>query len=175
MQAATDSSLVRQGLALSAPVALKHLLPVQKAERVRADLASEHARDSQFVDMLRGFRETGGLARGDEVADKLHRVAGHDVAVLARWIVTKQVLAFDWQGERWLPLFQFDAATMERKADVRRVIAELAPAFDAWNLSVWFAQANSWLNGRSPVETLAAADLPSVLKAAQADRFVALG
>jgi hypothetical protein len=176
MQPSIDASVMRQGMPLSAaPVALKQLLPqASTAEAAWTDFISENARDRQFIEMLRGFRETGGLARGDEVADMLLRATGHDVSLLARWIVTKQVLSFDWHGELWLPLFQFELATMERRENVRRVIAELSPAFDAWHLSCWFATPNSWLSGRAPVESLAI-DLPAVLQAARADRFVAMG
>jgi len=174
MQPAVDASVTRPGIPLAVPVSLKQLLPLQPANGEWKDFITEKARDRQFIEMLRGFRETGGLARGDEVAEMLHRATGHDVSLLARWIVTKEVLSFDWQGELWLPLFQFDLATMERRENVRRVIAELSPAFDAWHLSGWFAQPNSWLSGRAPVEALAH-DLPAVLQAARADRFVAMG
>src|SRR6218665_3311081 len=40
--------------------------------------------DQAFVTMLRSFRETGGLARGDEVAEMLVQRGSGDVSKLAR-------------------------------------------------------------------------------------------
>ena len=131
-------------------------------------------RDRQFVHMLRGYRETGGLARGDEVVERLAQCNTGGVPTLARQIVERTVLSFEWRGELWLPMFQFDRANMTPKASAQQVAAELSTAFDAWNTACWFVQPNTWLQGRTPVEALES-DLGEVLQAARADRFVAAG
>ncbi len=160
--------------AARAPAGLKNFLPPKTTERLWGDLITESTRDRQFVAMLRGFRESGGLLRGDEVAVQMQRTSGYDVSLLARWIVTSQVLSFEWRSELWLPMFQFEPKDMSRREAARRVMAELQPAFDAWNLSSWFSQPNSWLNDRAPADLLST-ELPAVLQAARADRFVAMG
>jgi hypothetical protein len=131
-------------------------------------------RDRRFVDMLAAYRQTGGLARGDEVVEMLQYAGSFDVSRLARAIVTREVLSFDWRGELWVPLFQFDLKAMSLREAPQRVAAELAGAFDGWTLAVWFATPNSWLAGRMPVEVIG--DYPGdVFQAARADRFVAMG
>ena len=57
---------------------------------------------------------------------------------------------------------------------IQRVIAELKGVYDDLELAIWFAQPNSWLAGASPVQVLGN-DVPAVLGAARADRFVATG
>lgn len=148
---------------------LRGLLPPD----VRGSLAPTHAddaeRDRQFVSMLRAFRETGGLARGDEVADLLtHRGAG-DVSRLARWIVTRQVISFDWRGELWVPLFQFELGPMALRNETRHLSAELAPALDGWGVALWFSEPHEDLDGCAPADVVAGA-FDEVLSAARATR-----
>ncbi|MBK7615415.1 MAG: hypothetical protein IPJ08_13330 [Burkholderiales bacterium] len=49
---------------------------------------------------------------------------------------------------------------------------ELPAELDAWQVAAWFARPNGWLNDARPVDQLAR-NLPAVLNAARADRFVA--
>ncbi len=130
-------------------------------------------RDRGFVAMLRGYKESGGLGRGDEVAERF-KAAGHDVAWLARWIVERQVLSFEWRSELWLPWFQFNPADMSLRKEPQLIGTELTATFDAWHLSKWFIEPSCWLNNRRPVEVLRS-DPNEVLHAARTDRFVALG
>jgi len=130
--------------------------------------------DRQFVAMLRSFRETGGLARGDEVAELLAQRATGDVSRLARWIVTREAIGFDWRGEVWVPLFQFELGSMVLRPEARQVAAELHAVFDAWALAEWFSTPNVWLGERTPADALLT-DLPTVLEAARADRFALAG
>ena len=131
-------------------------------------------RDRQFVQMLRHYRESGGLARGDEVVERLAQCGNPGVPTLARQIVERSVMSFEWRNELWLPMFQFDLADMALKAGPLQVAAELAPAFDAWHTAFWFVQPNPWLKGRMPVDAINT-ELAEVLQAARTDRFVAAG
>ena len=126
--------------------------------------------DRQFVAMLRAFRETGGLARGDEVAELLAQRGSGDVSRLARWIVSRDAIGFDWRGEVWVPLFQFELGAMTLRPEARQVAAELHEVFDAWALAAWFSTPNVWLGERTPADALLT-DLSMVLEAARADRF----
>jgi hypothetical protein len=131
-------------------------------------------RDRQFVQMLRHYRESGGLARGDEVVERLTQCGGRGVPTLARQIVERSVLSFEWRGELWLPMFQFERTDMALKAGPQQVASELASAFDAWNTAFWFVQPNPWLKGRMPVDVINT-ELAEVIQAARTDRFVAAG
>ena len=131
-------------------------------------------RDREFVAMLKAFRETGGLARGDEVAAQLSQRGTGDVSRLARWLVSRDALGFDWRGELWVPMFQFDLGTMTLRPEATQVASELAAVFDPWALSLWFATPNAWLAERLPAEVLAV-DADAVFDAARADRFAVNG
>jgi hypothetical protein len=154
-------------------VQAKRLIPSFEDSDLPLERVADPDRDRSFVDMLRAFRTTGGLARGDEVVEMLQGRA-FDMSHLARAIVTREVLSFDWRDELWVPLFQFDLQDMSLREAPQRVAAELSCAFDGWTLAQWFATPNSWLAGRMPVEVIG--DYPAdVFQAARADRFVAMG
>jgi hypothetical protein len=140
-------------------------------------LASEHPleldADRGFVTLLRLCKPHGGLGRGDEVAERFVD-CGHDLSLLARWIVERRVLCVEWRSELWLPWCQFQPGTMTLKPAVQGVLAELGKVFDAWQLSRWFAEPNAWLGDRAPMALIDSAP-DEVLGAARADRFVALG
>ena len=130
--------------------------------------------ESRRQAMVRVYQRTGGLARSDEVLFLLRRHTSQALSRLARWIVEQRVVSFEWQGQRMLPMFQFDVADMAIRPGAAVVLEELSGTFDDWELAVWFAEPNSWLQGRIPVDTLGV-DPGVVLDAARADRFVANG
>lgn len=130
--------------------------------------------DRDFVAMRAAYRATGGIARGDDLAQLLEDLGRGDVASLARLIAAGDVFGFDWHRSFWVPMFQFELRDLSVKPAARQVLAELAPVFDGWTIAVWFAQANSWLNEYRPVDLLDT-HFPGVLKAARADRLIAAG
>lgn len=130
--------------------------------------------DRQFLSMLTAYRRTGGVATGDEVAGLMQKHWDQSVSTVARWIVGRSVLSFTWQSQTLLPLFQFDLSTMSLRPCVTAVLRELVCAFDEWDLALWFAEPNAWLDDAAPAD-LVSNDPVSVLKAAQADRFIARG
>lgn len=132
------------------------------------------AADRQFLTMEAAFNRTGGLSSADEVVRLARGLHDQPVSELARWIVDRSIVAFDWQGMTLLPMFQFDLATMDRQPGLVPVLAELRSAYDDWELASWFARPNPWLGGRTPAESLTA-EPAAVLDAARADRFVAKG
>lgn len=146
-----------------------------------ADALSRHPRcscrgdfDQRFIAMLDGYRASGGLAREHEVLALSKCRGGPDAATLAHWVALRKVISFEWQSQTWLPLFQFTRLDMQPQVELARVLAELTPVCDAWELATWFAQPNPWLADRTPVDTMAT-DLPALLNAARAERFVANG
>lgn len=130
--------------------------------------------DRDFVAMRSGYRATGGMARGDDLARLLEDMQRGDVATLARLIASGEVFGFDWHGSFWVPMFQFELRDLSVRPSVRQVQRELASVFDGWTIAVWFAQRNSWLDEQRPVD-LIETQHPAVLHAARADRFIASG
>jgi len=127
-----------------------------------------------FAALLAAYRASGGTARGDDVARLLedHRLA--NVIGLAQLIATNEVFGFEWRTTIWIPMFQFDLHDLSVRPSARMVLAELGDGFDGWARAAWFAQPNSWLERRKPVDVMDK-DLNQVLSAARADRYIAVG
>jgi Protein of unknown function (DUF2384) len=130
--------------------------------------------DNTFVEMLAAYRGSGGLARADEVVALLERGGRAGIATLARWIVERSVISFEWQQQTWLPWFQFQRADQQPDPAMRAVFAELGTVYDGWEMAHWFARPNSALGGSAPLQIIAT-EADAVLHAARADRFVAEG
>ena len=123
---------------------------------------------------LDAFRASGGVATGAEIATLLRPGVSHPVSVLARWIVARQAITLRCQAEMMLPLFQFDFQQGCVRAGVSQVVAELSGAMSPDDVALWFGQPNDWLGGLTPAGLLAT-DVPAVLSAARADRFIVTG
>ena len=130
--------------------------------------------DFQFRAMQHSYRKSGGLARVHEVAERFHECGSPDPSRLDQWIERREVICFHWREQAWLPWFQFNRFELAPHRQLQPVFAELNPVFDGWELGTWFARPNAWLGDRLPVHAVMA-DLPAVLDAARADRFIACG
>lgn len=128
--------------------------------------------DTQFVTMLNGYRDSGGLARAQEVVALFKRCQGPTVATLAQWIVEREVICFEWGEQAWLPMFQFDRLNLQPDTKLKPVFSELAGSFGQWELASWFAEPNPWLESRAPVD-MVLLNMAAVLNAARAERFIA--
>lgn len=128
--------------------------------------------DAQFRGLRAAYGHSGGLARGDDLARLLEDRKQGDFVSLAKVLVGREVFGFKWHEELWIPMFQFELRDLSIKIAHRPVLAELTPVFDNWLLADWFARPNSWLCYQSPVQVLGS-NLPAVLAAARADRFIA--
>jgi hypothetical protein len=133
-----------------------------------------HYGDHLFAAMRTAYRPTGGVARGEDLAGWMAVRQRGDYACLARLIVSGEVFSFEWNDSFWVPMFQFDPVDLTIQPGPRQVVNEMHGDCDGWTLAVWFAEPNGWLNDRAPVD-LVATDLPAVLNAARADRFVETG
>lgn len=127
--------------------------------------------DGDFLAMLRDYRCSGGLARAADVIAMLDPDTG--VASLARWIVERRVISFEWQAQTWLPWFQFRGADHAPDPALAAVLAVLGvasvPAVRGdWGQAHWFARPHDRLGGCRPLDLLAG--MPgAVLAAAGAD------
>ncbi len=130
--------------------------------------------DRDFAAMRAGYQSSGGVARGEDLALLLEDRQRGDFVSLARLIASGEVFCFEWRSSLWIPMFQFDRDDLSIKPGARQVLSELSTVFDGWTIAVWFAQRNSWLNEQRPVDLLDS-NLPLVLQAARADRYIAAG
>lgn len=135
-------------------------------------LDSMRRADVQFVQMLDGFRSSGGLARLQEVAQLCEQKGGPDIGELTACLTRREIICFEWHSHGWLPLFQFSQGDMSLHPQVQIVVSELSCIYDPWELAYWFSQPNPWLANRAPSDVLRL-DAATVLQAARADRFVA--
>jgi hypothetical protein len=134
----------------------------------------EALRARQAAAMLAEFRRGGGVVTTDELVVLLRRQHDQPLSMVARWVFRRSILSFGWRGRTLVPLFQFDRRTMLPTPELLAVVGEIRDAFDDWEAAMWFAAPNSWLAGTTPVVALCS-DPASVLRAAQACRFIAFG
>ena len=148
--------------------------PVQARATVNRPVPQARSRDQQFICMLDGYRNTGGIAQADEIKHRIRRCGGPDPATLNRSIEARTVLCFEWNQARWMPWFQFHRHTLHPHPQLVPLLAELSAVFDPWETAGWFALPSPWIRGKAPVDCLLT-NLAGVLDAARADRFVAKG
>ena len=132
------------------------------------------AAEREFESMRTAYRPTGGLSPVGEFVDLFRHQQGPTPDTLANWIERRRVICFEWNEGIWLPWFQFHRVALVPHPQLAAVYSALTPVFNGWEMASWFAQPNSWLAGRSPVDTLLS-DLAAVSDAARADRFIADG
>jgi hypothetical protein len=130
--------------------------------------------DVQYAWMHDTFVRNGGLAHEDALVQRLRRAHDQPISMLAHWIVDRTIVSFRWRCRTLVPMFQFDDTRTTPRAAARDVVRELVDVFDDWELCLWFAQPNTWLDGARPVERVLR-DPRAVHEAARADRFIARG
>lgn len=136
--------------------------------------AQDADHDETFVEMLAAYRATGGVARAVDIAGSLRHGRDQGLPVIARWIAAGHVVHFQWSGDYWLPVFQFVRPGMSLRPGLTRVLAQLSPVLDAWDVAQWFVHPSPWLGGQRPV-SLIATQARHVEEAARADRFALAG
>jgi hypothetical protein len=120
------------------------------------------------------YDSIGGVASGDELVGLFCGASAQPISRIARWIVDRRLVRIPWRSQTLLPLFQFDLDGNSLRPGIEQITAELSGVFDDLDLAIWFAQPNTWLDGAAPAHVFNH-DLPTVLEAARADRFVATG
>lgn len=120
------------------------------------------------------YRSSGGIANANELAYRQFGGKVGDMDALAKLILVGEIFSFEWQGNFWIPLFQFNPNELTSRHCVRQILGELTSVFDGWTLAIWFVQTNLWLEHKKPIDLLDSS-LSSVLNAARADRYVAVG
>lgn len=124
--------------------------------------------------MLAAFGDSGGIARGDDLARVLDRLERSEPLRLSALVASGQVFGFEWHRVFWVPMFQFELDSMALKPGAGVALSELRAVFSGWELASWFCQPNSSLGGRRPVDVVDS-DVAALRDAARIDRFVAAG
>jgi hypothetical protein len=112
--------------------------------------------DEQFLELLGGFRRSGGVNCAHDVGHWLEDGTRHQPGTLSRWMAHDEVIHFEWQTRHWLPMFQFDFTAKAPRVAIGLVLIEWGGAFDPWRMARWFASAHPALEGRNPAEVLCA-------------------
>jgi hypothetical protein len=107
-----------------------------------------------FKALRAALRQSGGIAKGDDLARLLedHRLG--DFISLARLIAHHLVFGFEFHASLWVPMFQFDLRDLSLNYGCAPAVGKLAEVYDGWMLAGWFAGPNPRLNGRRPVDAL---------------------
>ena len=172
---------MRQALTPSNPQAFPHPAPnadlslsLRHGNPALGELIGESPTGDGFAALMATYRATGGVARGDDLARLLEDHGLGDFVGLARLITSNEVFGFEWRDTLWIPMFQFELRDLSIKPATRLVLMQLGSGFDGWALAAWFAQPNSWLNDRRPVDRVDS-HLAEVLRAARIARLIAVG
>jgi len=142
--------------------------------RQQSSRPSRRIEDGQFKMMEAAFGRTGGCMPQEIVASHLRHRAVRPSTMFADWIAARAVVSFPWGSHRLVPLFQFHANDMSLSQGTADVVLELVDVFDDWNLALWFAQPNTWLENAAPIDVIEH-DQTAVHAAARADRYIARG
>jgi hypothetical protein len=155
-------------------------LPEQRIAQTRrqarriADCSFDQLEARQIETMRLAFRDHGGILSGDTLVERLRPACAQPISKLAKWIVARSVLCLAWQGSNLVPMFQFQPCDLSIRTSFTRAFDELKDTFDNWEIGLWFATPNLWLDDRAPVDCLDESWI-DVVQAARADRFIVRG
>jgi hypothetical protein len=130
--------------------------------------------DREFMTMSRVFGNHGGMVSADELVHSMRANLPQPLSIVGRWIAERAAVQFAWRSQTWFPYFQFAGNPMSIRPAVSAIVLELRDAYDDWELALWFASRNEWLEHASPVEVIGR-DAAATLSAARIDRFIAKG
>jgi hypothetical protein len=132
------------------------------------------AADREFAAMSRAFREHDGMVTADDLVHSMRTCLPQPLSVIGRWIAQRAAVQLVWRSQTYFPWFQFARNPISIRRPVAEVVLELRDAFDDWDIALWFASGNEWLDRASPIDVIGR-DAAEVLRAARIDRFIAKG
>lgn len=130
--------------------------------------------EREFMTMSRVFADHGGMVTADELVRSIGGTIAQPLSIVGRWIAERAAVQFAWRSQTLFPCFQFVRSPMSIRRDVSQVVLELRDAYDDWELALWFASRNEWLEHAPPIEAIRR-DAAAVVRAARIDRFIARG
>lgn len=125
--------------------------------------------DVALGELIDRYEARGGFATSDEVAGRMRSYWRQPISILARWIVSRKLVSFDWRGQIMLPLFQFEQPRMSPQQGIVEVINELAELMEDQDIAEWFVRPNDALDLAMPVDVVLR-DPDAVLDAARCTR-----
>jgi hypothetical protein len=143
-----------------------------RADGVAPEVVKEGGAEAVGVALCALYVAHGGVSEDHAIVLRMRRLYCQPLSVLARWIVDREVISFQWRGATLLPDFQFDPSTWQPRPCVGRVVRELLDVYDDLELARWFVNPNVWLDGRLPADVVVSSP-DDVFEAAGKDRFVA--
>lgn len=144
------------------------------SDRPQAAALLQTLQAREYRKMKHAFSASGGLVSSDDALTLLMRHTDQPISQLARWIVDREVISFQWEWRTVLPLFQFDLPTMTPRSSVTAVIRELIPALSDWEMCLWLIAPNAWLADAAPLDAISL-DARAVLDAARGEHFLLRG
>jgi hypothetical protein len=127
--------------------------------------------DREYLLMQQAFRAAGGVVNGDQLAYLLRQRIEQPISAVARWIIGREVVSYEWCSQTMLPLFQFELPRVVLRSAVADVVHELRNVYTDRALAMWFVKSNSRLDGGTPIAIIET-NPRAVLEAACADRVV---
>ena len=133
----------------------------------------------RWATLAAAFADTGGWVGGSELAELIRQHGRQDdgshvsqpVSLVARWIVSGDVISITTPWGDMLPLFQFDLPRAAIRHEVTMVCAELRGTLSGVDLALWFVTPNEELEGAQPALALRT----QLQKARRVARRVAMG
>jgi len=116
----------------------------------------------------------GGVVTGDGLSHLMTGSVEQPISTVARLLIARKVVWFQAHGQTLIPMFQFHVPDYVVRTTVRSILVELTDAFDDIEIAEWFVTPSLLLKGEVPVAVLDRCGT-SIIDAARADRFVALG
>jgi hypothetical protein len=111
--------------------------------------------DGEFIDLLGRCRSRGGLRRLSEVVRQLAAgSADSAIGLLFQDIGAHRALDWRWNGEWWVPQFQFCPATKRVRPVLRAWLCLVDGQASAWRLAAWLLTPQAALAGRCPADSL---------------------
>ena len=115
-----------------------------------ARLQAEYLRDTRYLTSVQ-VRAASGLA------------PRNNSEPASRWKREGRLFAVHRAGRNLYPAFQFEDGVP--RPVIRKILAALPKDMTGWQIAIWFASGNGWLNGDEPQRRLS--DPDSVIEAAR--------
>src|ERR1700712_3281560 len=113
-------------------------MPTQIGQRPHDnELAQHRSVEQRASSMLAGYSHIGGVASGDEIVAILRPFGAQPLSRLARWIVAREIVQFQWRSVTLVPLFQFEMHVGSVRPVVAEALSELRFALDHWQVAEW--------------------------------------
>jgi hypothetical protein len=145
---------------------------IQQAMPPLPALSSQNARAWQIeqnAKLRAQFIEQCELASSKQVADLLDSKAKNRAATASHLKDKGKIFSVRLHGQDYFPTFQFDLLARRCHPEMAQLIQILARDYDpGWQLALWFAGPNEWLEGQTPL-ALWVHDRAAVVQAAKAE------